>query len=375
MEFTVKVSILGNYGHNNLGDEAILYGLVSLLDGMCEMVVFTESIERSKRQKYSSEKVNLLYFREQFAGRIYRLPHIIFDMFKKILNTDVLIIGGGGLLNSSHPRSTIYYGLVALLSRIARKKTIALGISVGPLDTRYSKVFAWIFFALCNEAYLRDEASFQFVKRLKICDCQLVPDLALAYKNNDKIVKYNRIALNVIPYFETDLWFEHNSAKAENYKHLISNIIDYLLETTDCEIALFSVDTRVDARSVDYFKSQHLENDRITAFYPTTVDELKDIIASAKIMIGSRLHATVLAEAACTPFLALGYQEKVMNFSEDQQNKFAIHLERSDTKQAITLISQLFNNINSEQDRCKLNRLGLDEQFAAFQENLKSVLR
>jgi len=116
----LKVGIVGNYGHNNNGDEAILAGILNQIkgiDGNCDITIFSntpsDTIDRYnlKTQKFKYNKGNTLFSIIYTIGKVY----------KNLKELDLIIIGGGQLLMDLYSRGPMLYAMYSILGKLAGK--------------------------------------------------------------------------------------------------------------------------------------------------------------------------------------------------------------------------------------------------------------
>jgi len=316
-----KVGVIGNYGHNNLGDESILHGILEVLPKEQDIVVFTESIEKSKLEQCTFEKADFKVLRRPFLGKITNIPFIFFDIIKNLRALDVIVIGGGGLLNDSYRFVAFYYFFLGLISRLFGKKLIVAGISVGPLRTKQAKLFSKMFLKLAHVVIVRDEPSFKFSKSENRHSLKC-PDLALAKKVDNSTQERGYIAVNVIPYNNPIVWFDKDEHKYQAYVDETKKILSYLINEKHENIKLFPIDFEFDKHAIEdiYNSLSEEEKASVSVAEINDVDSLVEVISGAKLMYGSRLHAAVLSVLCETPFISSAYQEKVSNFAAEVNN-------------------------------------------------------
>lgn len=117
MERALKILLSGYYGFGNLGDEALLAGLIQGL-------------------KARGHRPVVLSSRPELTRRLHDVPayHRYRDVPLALLRCDALISGGGGLLQDRTSRRSLgYYLGVIRLARTLGKKVVVYGQSVGPL--------------------------------------------------------------------------------------------------------------------------------------------------------------------------------------------------------------------------------------------------
>lgn len=152
-----RALIAGYYGFGNLGDEAILDGILADL-----------------REIDSSIEISVLSGdRDRTAERHGVQAHSWKDLesiFTGLCEIDLLIVGGGGLfhdyweinldsyLTSSHGGLTYYAGLIHMAHFLSVPSMI-LSVGVGPLQSRHGQELTRIAFQMADFASVRDEHS------------------------------------------------------------------------------------------------------------------------------------------------------------------------------------------------------------------------
>ena len=111
----MKIGIFGNYGHSNIGDEAILRGLLDLLRKH-DVKVFSDCISTSRN--IHGENVNFSLSRPAIFGRWYLIPSTIIYLVKNILSVQKVIIGGGGLFNDININAFLQYIFILIISKL-----------------------------------------------------------------------------------------------------------------------------------------------------------------------------------------------------------------------------------------------------------------
>lgn len=145
------------------------------------------------------------------------------------------------------------------------------------------------------------------------------PDPAFALKPEATKLPFgfsegNTIGINISP-----MILRHESKSGitiENYRKLV----DHILETTDCHIALIphvmwkNNDDRV---TVNELYGVYQGNDRVVKFEDMSCQKIKYIISRCRAFIGARTHATIAAYSSCVPTLVVGYSVKARGIAKD----------------------------------------------------------
>ena len=143
----LRIAVSGYYGFKNAGDDAILMALVTTIRALApgaEITVLSHSPAET-RQLYGVRAIN----RWNPFGIIWTL-----------LRSDLLLSGGGGLLQDvTGVRSICYYLVVVALALAVGKPVVYYAQGVGPVRTRFGR---WLTRIVSNRVDLitvRDQAS------------------------------------------------------------------------------------------------------------------------------------------------------------------------------------------------------------------------
>lgn len=118
-----KIVISGYYGFHNNGDEAILY---AMLQALGNMIPGLEVTVLSREPDYTRREFNVRAISRNNPWQV----------FKALLGADMLISGGGGLLQDvTSPRSIVYYLGVMSMAMLAGKPVFCYAQGIGPVRT------------------------------------------------------------------------------------------------------------------------------------------------------------------------------------------------------------------------------------------------
>ena len=117
-----KVLISGYYGFDNYGDEMILSLLLDKLKD-CKVTVLSSN-PRKTFNTYGVHTVNT-----------FSQPHL----FKELTTCDVLISGGGSLLQNVTSNASLWFYLsIIKLAQAFRKETVIFAQGIGPIKGGFS---------------------------------------------------------------------------------------------------------------------------------------------------------------------------------------------------------------------------------------------
>jgi polysaccharide pyruvyl transferase CsaB len=283
----MRVVISGYFGYGNTGDEAILAGMLVSLRRETEMHVTVLSGNPDE-----TERTHGVH-----AIRRGDLAAII----RALRDADGLISGGGSLLQDRTSfRPVAYYSGVMQLARLLGTPYVVYAQGLGP--TRYAPNRALAAMALRGAAYvsLRDEASIALARRLGVPRrIELVSDPALALDPpSGGTGRHVAIAVRTWGGRRTYLT-ELREALADLSRDMPIVAVP-MQDEVDREPSLAVIQG---ISSADVLPADATFGERLAA------------IGSAKVVIGMRLHALILAAGAGVPALAVSYDPKVDAFA------------------------------------------------------------
>ena len=109
---------------------------------------------------------------------------------------------------------------------------------------------------------------------------------------------------------------EKSGITIANYRKLI----DHILETTDCHIALIPHvmwKNNDDRLTIHELYSVYQGNDRVVQFEDMSCQKIKYVISKCRAFIGARTHATIAAYSSMVPTLVVGYSVKARGIAKD----------------------------------------------------------
>lgn len=293
-----KLLIIGNYGAGNLGDDAILGGILQDLKALN----YKGEIEVMQGEFLSSPEIysNIKKTSFQAAGFRSWLSGSK-EAKKSIQNADLAILGGGGLfVDSESWKAPLIWAAQAKACQKGGTPYICYGQSVGPLHKALSRrLTAWVF-KHAQAVHVRDQASADFLKKeLGVPKLNLGTDLAFSWLNQQKrtFSRKNQMIL-VLRH-----WGEEWNA---SWPQIIQKA-KTIAQKQNLELFLMSMDPSENTE-LNALKSQGLP-----LLIPASAKEAYEHIASSKALISMRLHASLFAIAAGTPLLAISYSDKVKN--------------------------------------------------------------
>jgi len=290
-----KVLVSGYIGFDNFGDEAIFYALNYHLKALKFDVSVLCNNPDIVAKKYD---VKTYYFKN------------IFKIISAVLNCDVLISGGGSLLQNKTSNFSLYYYLfIILIAKLCFKKVIIFSQGIEPIKGKIHTLFTKLVLKTVDYITVRDLKSQQYLKKMNLksdLTSDPVYSLVECYKVSDSkegLIVQLRDFKGFDELFLKDLAF---SIK-ENYKGDIK-----VLSLQN------SVDEKVCLKFIEYLKTFKIE----AKYLPfENLDKTFEMINASKYVISTRLHGLIISNALKTNTFALIYDEKVKTLSDELELK------------------------------------------------------
>ena len=310
----VKVCISGYYGFKNFGDEAILK-------------VLTEHLKDADVTVFSSDS--------QFTSDTYGVKSVkTFDLknvVKTIQNTDILISGGGSLLQDvTSLKSLIYYSLIIALGLLFNKKVIIFAQGIGPINNKFAQIVVKNLLKQCSLVTVRDENSLKLLENWDI-DAKLVcdPIYSLDVPCQEKT---NAIGIQIRDF------------KTMNYNLLQKLAMLVSTKFSDKKVEIFSLQEAQDLELCRKFEKILLSvNPEIKTEIVT--DNIIERISKLEYLIAMRFHAILVALKSGVKTCAINYDIKVEKLAQDAD----LPLISMDAHENLEIIYNKLQNLNSDE--------------------------
>ena len=276
----VRWLISGYYGADNLGDEALLAGLLGSLRARGARHLSVLSLDPGATR--AAHHVD---------GR-----HRLLGLPRALLATDVLVSGGGGLLQDGTSRRSLdYYLGVIRAARALGRRVVVYGQSLGPLGEASQGRVRHALLGL--PLGLRDTPSLALAATLGL-PAHPVADAALTL---DVPAGHARDALVLVPR-GGEPW------ATETLRRLGADAL-----AQGMQVEVLACQPNHDDVEVERLRAALPGLRRLPSGPPATT---LHALAGARLVASVRLHGLVLATVAGVPHAGLSYDPKVAGFAE-----------------------------------------------------------
>ena len=282
----MRALIIGYYGSDNIGDEVLLHQSIKMIKAVDEKIEI-------KALSYKTKATKEIHGIDAVSRNKY------FEILGAIKKSDIIIGGGGSILqNVTSNRSLIYYLMILFIATMFNKKVIMLGNGFGPIKGKcYSAFTRWILNRI-DVFMARDEETKDRLEKLgvksKIC---LSSDLTYYnYKRKNSLVN-KKVIINIRAWESDDVVVEEMKEFVKRLKENGYNIEFLSMQDGTDDVLLRKIDEDVS-----------FINNSINAFLYKEYD--------CYCLVGMRLHALIWAGLRDVPFIGLEYDPKIKSYTD-----------------------------------------------------------
>lgn len=339
-----NILIAGYYGLGNIGDEAILAGMINSLktyipDANISVLTNDPNITLNLHKVTPVEQSfikNLhlvgqsftkglpVFFKNGFKNREF------INIYKAIKKCDIFILGGGSLLQDlKFYYLPVLYSLL-FLARLNHKVTVVYGIGAGPIDTKFGKYLSNKILNNTDLITVRDPMSKKVLDSCGVKNVIQTVDPAFGIKIPSKqemelfaekeyTLNENIISTTVYNWLQdSDIYCNSSKPNSEIQirRHSIANVYNLLINKYQKKLMFIpTVKTDIDG----YSKLNEListRNQSSVKGYENDFNYVFSLLSSSEILIGMRLHSLILATIIGVPFVPISYCGKVKSYLE-----------------------------------------------------------
>lgn len=311
MNRRLRIGISGSYGGMNLGDEAILEGILGQLRSTlhADMTVFS----RNPADTLARHKVERSLSTRALTRR---------QMVPEIRELDLLILGGGGIL---YDRDAEEYLREVTIAHELGVPVILYAISAGPLGAQASR-------RAVQEALnaspppvisVRDRLGYRLLEDIGVTsEIHLTADPAFLLEpeplsEQALAAEGVNLDLQLVGFSVREPGPAAPDIRPDDYYALLANAADFMVERYDAEVVFVPMEkTDVQHSHAVVARMQAAERAEILRrrYSPRQV---LDLMGRFDLAVGMRLHFLIFAALRGTPLSALPYASKVSGLLED----------------------------------------------------------
>lgn len=318
-----KIIVSGYYGFNNIGDEAILKGVV---EGIRRELPDTDIVVLSRYPDFTMQK--------HPVRSINRMNP--FSILKEMKDADLILSGGGSLLQDvTSKRSILYYLSILFLGKsVFHKKVMLYSQGIGPINKERNRRLAKKILSRVDLINVRDKESRDELRALGVDRPILVTtdtvfgiEKASPEVGNEILHRYEseterlNIGITVIHW--------------KNYDRMILDECSKMMRriAKGREVNFFLIPLFY-YRDLDMLERLQEECKDIASVHLIReylhVEEYLSLIANMDIMVSMRLHGLIFAATMGAYPIGISYDPKVQGFMKEMERDYAVTVEELD---------------------------------------------
>lgn len=350
-----KFVISGFYGLGNTGDEAILEAIIDNLREEFEnpdITVFSLSPQKTA-EEHNVKSVYRAWRRENK------------EKVKALKEADLLISGGGGLLQDAYPTKFLfgplpYYLLIVLLAKLCNTKVMFFSQGIGPVTSGWGK-FLMKLANFADFITVRDQYSKELLHKLGVKKPETVvtSDIVFAFKAKDDDIcikslplkgDEKMVAVSVRPWFDRIQQFEQ-----------MAQVLDRLIQEEGVTPIFVPMEGHHDVDASEKVMSYMTQPEKtIMLGKDFTPNQYLNFIGECEMTIGMRLHALIFSTLKGIPHIGFSYDKKVESLlKRSGMWKYSADLDNIDVNQVTENAKEILHNREAESLTVKQNAEGM----------------
>jgi polysaccharide pyruvyl transferase CsaB len=301
-----RILISGYYGFNNIGDESILSAVVDNLRSRLDQIEITVL---SQNPEFTAQKYGVCSVNRKSVK----------DIIKEMRKCDLLISGGGSLLQDvTSKKSIIYYLVIMWLAFIFGKKVFIYSQGIGPIQSKANRRLTAATLKRAHGIVVRDEASRELLIEIGLRGENIIVTA-------DPVLRVKKAELSIgkeilekegflsFPGRMTVGWAIRERKVTSNFVDEICISIQRLIDEYHAQIVLIPFHYSEDMAVIDEIAARM--GDKVCCIrHKYLTNEMLSIIGNMDVLVGVRLHALIHAAIMDVPMIAISYDPKINSF-------------------------------------------------------------
>lgn len=329
-----RVVIAGYYGFGNAGDELILKSVIENFrkkypDSLC--TVLSNSPQATKKN-FSADAVN-----RWCPVRI----------FLAVLRSDLLVLGGGGLIQDvTSSFSLLYYLVIVWIAILLGREIFIYAVGAGPIRSKINRILVAATLRRVNQISVRDHYSLNELKSCGVkkeiqlsCDPVLTLDLSRFFRK--KSLGPPKVVF-IVRSLKSD-------KRMRDLMKSFSEVIRCLKAEKKWDVFAVSFHPAEDGKIINELAQNFSHVQDLKIFEWKDLNEILSFISNADIVVTMRLHGAILSAMLGIPFVAVAYDPKVSHFVRElnlSESKFRnlIELDQCAVPEMLLAVEESWNN-------------------------------
>ena len=328
------VVMSGYYGFNNTGDEAIMLSMHKNIQQMGQnyhiTVLSNKPVET--RDKYGIEAVYRFGMRE---------------VLRAIRESDVLLSGGGSLLqDSTSTRSLMYYLSITAAAKTMRKKVMLYANGIGPVSGKRNRRLVKQVVNKADLITLREENSYEELLSMGVNPkkCFVTADPVFTMDGISRDAARHILAKEGIP-LERPLVVVsvRNWKEMDRFISRFASLCDTIVEKHRRNIVFVSMQMPNDITVSEKVKKR-MKQPAYILHGNYAPHEVMGIISLADFILSMRLHTLIFAARQHVPLVGFVYDPKISYYLEKLEMPSGGDLRNFDKDKTLELVEDILEN-------------------------------
>ena len=306
-----RIGISGSYGGLNLGDEAILEGILGQLRATvaADVTVFS----RVPAHTLATHDVERVVAPRSLTRR---------EIAPELRDLDLFILGGGGILYDGEGET---YLREVFLAHELGVPVLLYAVSAGPLSTSSSRraVQEALNASGSTVITVRDRLGYRLLEDVGVTrDITLTADPAFLLEPEElpeDALRAEGVELDrrLVGFSVREPGPAAPDIDPEEYYALLANAADFIIERYDAEVVFVPMEKSDVQHSHAVVAHMHNSERAEILRRRYSPRQILDLMGRFEFAVGMRLHFLIFATLRGTPFAALPYASKVAGLLED----------------------------------------------------------
>ena len=358
------VVMSGYYGFNNTGDEAIMLSMHKNIQKMGDnyhITVLSNKPEETK-EKYGIEAVY------RFGMR---------DVFHAIRKCDVLLSGGGSLLqDSTSTRSLMYYLSITAMAKMLRKKVMLYANGIGPVSGKRNRRLVKQVVNKADLITLREENSYEELLSMGVNPkkCFVTADPVFTMDGIGKEESRALLEAEGVPMDKPLVVVSvRNWKDMDKFIGRFAEMCDTIVEKYDRNIVFLGMQMPHDITVSEKVRAKMKQNAYILKNNHSPY-EVMGIISQADFILSMRLHTLIFAARQCVPLIGFVYDPKIEYYLEKLDMPSGGNLKEFDPVKTLEYVDDVICNKHTYVEKLSRKEAELEKMAHRNEKYLAKLL-
>ena len=338
----MKVLLSGYYGFDNAGDEAVLYAIIRALRQAKPDIDITVL---SNQPEKTANALEVKAVNRWSKG----------GLVKAVKDCDVLISGGGSLLQDVTSKNGILYYLgIIKLAQLMKKKVMIYAQGIGPVSNGRNRKLVRKILNKANAITVRDLDSRMELMQMGVYREIMVcadPVMGISVDEIEKETGKNLLEKNGAELSDAKpiLMVAMRSWQGNNRLFLeVANYCDAAIQM-GWQVVLLPFHYPDDIEAGEKIAAQMKEKEHVLILNENySPQDTMAILKNADLILGMRLHSLIMGAALLKPMIALSYDPKVSSFMQLLRQKECYDIHNVTAQQLMVAMQRLQQRSDKE---------------------------